>query len=73
MAEHDPKHRQRVALFRYERIADLLRLEPGSKEWSRRLRERAAEELLNAALNRLEISALFRSASKVLGAWRTGG
>lgn len=44
MPQSDQKQHQEVALFRYERIADLLRLEPGSREWSRRLRERAAEE-----------------------------
>ena len=57
MAGHDPKHRQKVALFRYERIADLLRLEPGSKEWGRRLRERAAEECDIPGSQRRRVSA----------------
>ena len=43
MAGDDGDRRQQVALFRFERIADLLRLEAGSKALRRRLRERALE------------------------------
>ena len=71
MAEHDPKHRQRVALFRYERIADLLRLEPGSREWSRRLRERAAEECEIPGSQRRRVSA--STLRRWVAAYRAGG
>ena len=71
MAGHDPKHRQEVALFRYERIADLLRLEPGSKEGGRRLRERAAEECDIPGSRRRRVSA--STLRRWVSAYREGG
>ena len=43
MPVDDGDRRQEVALFRFERIADLLRLEAGSQALRRQLRERAGQ------------------------------
>ena len=44
MSEQDRNRKSKVGLFRYERIADLLQLEPGSRALRERLRERAQQE-----------------------------
>ena len=71
MAGDDGDRRQQVALFRFERIADLLRLEAGSKALRRRLRERAGQECSIPGTSRQRVSAT--TLRRWMARYRAGG
>ena len=56
MPVDDGDRRQEVALFRCERIADLLRLEAGSQALRRQLRERAGQACRIPGTSRRRVS-----------------
>ena len=56
MPVDDGDRRQEVALFRFERIADLLRLEAGSQALRRQLRERAGQACRIPGTSRRRVS-----------------
>lgn len=57
MNDADADHRQQVALFRYGLIADLVRLEPGSKGLYARIEEKAAGEYIIPGTTRTRVAA----------------
>ena len=57
MADGKKTRREETALFRFERIAGLVRLEPGSETFRRVLRARAAEECSVPGTARRRVSA----------------
>lgn len=71
MAGENNDRRQQVALFRFERIADLLRLEAGSKALRQRLRERAGQECSMPGTSRRRVSAT--TLRRWMARYRAGG
>ncbi len=57
MNDSDADHRQQVALFRYGLIADLVRLEPGSKGLYAKIAEKAAGEYTIPGTTRTRVAA----------------
>jgi putative transposase len=57
MHDADVDHRQAVALFRYGLIADLVRLEPGSKRLYTQIEQKAAGEYTIPGSTRTRVAA----------------
>ncbi len=57
MSDSDADHRQQVALFRYGLIADLVRLEPGSKGLYAKIADKAAGEYTIPGTTRTRVAA----------------